>query len=147
MDKYLRNTVQNGSGLGNKGTVSDFASVNAESYRVNGDEFITVVARYDRDGNNMWDKYTKTDKDGSSNLTDFDSNTSNIDVKEQATLTHISNLQDQVRMYGDTLSTDAQLMTTKMEQYMQDANSCVSACTQTVKSIGDYYKNIITNIR
>lgn len=147
LDKYLRNTVQNGSGLGNKGTVSDFASVNAESYRVNGDEFITVVARYDRDGNNMWDKYTKTDKDGSSNLTDFDSNTSNIDVKEQATLTHISNLQDQVRMYGDTLSTDAQLMTTKMEQYMQDANSCVSACTQTVKSIGDYYKNIITNIR
>ncbi len=149
LDKYLKQAVKNVEGLGSQGTIGDFYNVNAESYRVNSDDntFITVVGRYDRDGNNMWEKYVDFKKNKKSADKNFDSNTSNIDVKEQATLTHISNLQDQVRMYGDTLSTDAQLMTTKMEQYMQDANACVSACTQTVKSIGDYYKNIITNIR
>lgn len=149
LDTYLKEIVKNKIGLGSEGTIDKFADVNANSYMINtsngGGEFITVVARYDRDGNNMWSEYTKWQKgEKGSNV---DHNTSNIDVKEQATLTHISNLQDQVRMYGDSLSTDAQLMTTKMEQYMQDANSCVSACTQTVKSIGDYWKNIVTNIR
>lgn len=147
LDKYLKKILDNEIGLGEQGTVNDFYNVNAESYKVYGDTFITVVGRYDRDGNNMWEKYVDVKKNEKNADKNFDSNTSNIDVKEQATLTHISNLQDQVRMYGDSLSTDAQLMTTKMEQYMQDANSCVSACTQTVKSIGDYYKNIITNIR
>ncbi len=149
LDTYLKKIVDSEIGLGEYGTIRDFADVNANSYMIdkskNGWSFITVIARYDRDGNNMWSEYTKWQKgEKGSNV---DHNTSNIDVKEQATLTRISNLQDQVRMYGDTLSTDAQLMTTKMEQYMQDANSCVSACTQTVKSIGDYWKNIITNIR
>lgn len=154
LHKYLISAVGSGTGLGKIGDVTKFADVNADSYTLVKEKddnnqtvlyFRTVIARYDRDGNNMWSEYTKWQKgEKGSNV---DHNTSNIDVKEQATLTHISNLQDQVRMYGDTLSTDAQLMTTKMEQYMQDANSCVSACTQTVKSIGDYWKNIITNIR
>lgn len=39
-----------------------------------------------------------------------------------ATVTHVSSLQDQVRMYGDSLTTDAQKMTEKMEAYMTDAN-------------------------
>jgi len=39
-----------------------------------------------------------------------------------ATVTHVSRLQDQVRMYGDSLTTDAQKMTEKMEAYMTDAN-------------------------
>ncbi|MDR2778865.1 MAG: hypothetical protein LBB16_01080 [Puniceicoccales bacterium] len=75
------------------------------------------------------------------------SNTQNIDVKEQATLTMLSNQQDSVRIYGDKLSTDSQLMTTKMSQYMQNSNACISACSQVVKSIGDYLKTITSNVR
>ena len=39
-----------------------------------------------------------------------------------AAVTHVSKLQDQVGMYGDSLTTDAQKMTEKMEAYMTDAN-------------------------
>ena len=39
-----------------------------------------------------------------------------------AAVTHVSKLQDQVRMYGDSLTTDAQKMTEKMEAYMAEAN-------------------------
>lgn len=73
--------------------------------------------------------------------------TENIDVHEQAALNTISMWQDQVRMYGDSLSTDAQLMTTKMEQYIQNVNSSLTTCTQTVKAVGDLCKAITQNIR
>ena len=39
-----------------------------------------------------------------------------------AAVTHVSKLQDQVRMYGDSLTTDAQKMTEKIEAYMTEAN-------------------------
>lgn len=39
-----------------------------------------------------------------------------------AAVTHVSKLQEQVIMYGDSLTTDAQKMTEKMEAYMTDAN-------------------------
>ena len=39
-----------------------------------------------------------------------------------AAVTHVSKLQDQVGMYGDSLTTDAQKMTEKMEAYMAEAN-------------------------
>ena len=39
-----------------------------------------------------------------------------------ATVTHVSRLQNQVRMYGDSLTTDARIMAEKMEAYMTDAN-------------------------
>ena len=39
-----------------------------------------------------------------------------------AAVTHVSKLQDQVTMYGDSLTTDAQKMTEKMEAYMTEAN-------------------------
>ena len=76
-----------------------------------------------------------------------DENTENIDVAEQAALNTISMWQDQVRMYGDELSTDAQLMTTKMEQYIQNVNSSLTTCTQAVKAVGDLCKAITQNIR
>jgi hypothetical protein len=74
-------------------------------------------------------------------------NFSNIDVVEQGSLTGISSKQDFIRMHGDMLSTDAQMMSTKMQQYMQDANAAVSAASQVVKSVGEYYKTIVSNIR
>ena len=37
-------------------------------------------------------------------------------------VTHVSKLQDQVRVYGDDLRTDAQKMTEKMEAYMAEVN-------------------------
>ena len=73
--------------------------------------------------------------------------TDNIDVHEQAALNMVSTWQDQVRMYGDELSTDAQLMTTKMEQYIQNVNSSLTTCTQTVKAVEDLCKAITQNIR
>jgi hypothetical protein len=73
--------------------------------------------------------------------------TQNIDVQEQATLTMISNQQDNMRIYGDKFSTDSQLMTAKMWQYKQNSNACVNAFSQVVKSIGDYFKKIASNIR
>lgn len=39
-----------------------------------------------------------------------------------AAVTHVSKLQEQVIMYGDSLTTDAQKMTEKIEAYMTDAN-------------------------
>lgn len=39
-----------------------------------------------------------------------------------AAVTHVSKLQEQVMMYGDSLTTDAQIMTEKMEAYMTEAN-------------------------
>jgi hypothetical protein len=73
--------------------------------------------------------------------------TDNIDVHEQAAINMVSMWQDQVRMYGDELSTDAQLMTTKMEQYIQNGNSSLTTCTQVVKAVGDLCKAITQNIR
>lgn len=39
-----------------------------------------------------------------------------------AAVTHVSKLQEQVIMYGDSLTTDAQKMTEKIEAYMTEAN-------------------------
>ena len=47
---------------------------------------------------------------------------SGTEDSNDAAVTHVSRLQDQVRMYGDSLTTDAQKMTEKMEAYMTDAN-------------------------
>ena len=38
-----------------------------------------------------------------------------------AAVTHVSKLQEQVIMYGDSLTTDAQKMTEKIEAYMTEA--------------------------
>ncbi|MDR1528111.1 MAG: hypothetical protein LBS22_00790 [Puniceicoccales bacterium] len=107
-------------------------------YRTHGNypegAFQVAINRYDRDGD-----APTTSSEGC--------HTQNVDVHEQATLTQISNKQDAVRIYGDQLSTDSQLMTTKMSQYMQNSNACVSACTQVVKSVGDYLKTVVSNIR
>jgi hypothetical protein len=91
--------------------------------------FKYLIAQYNRDGNG-----------------DGGGEAQNIDVQEQATLTMILNQQDNTRIYGDKLSTDSQLMTTKMSQYMQNSNAYVSACSQVVKPIGNYFKTIASNI-
>ncbi|MDR0693592.1 MAG: hypothetical protein LBF49_03445 [Puniceicoccales bacterium] len=122
LNSYLENTAK-------AGNLDSFG--NNSPYYYNG-YFVYDYCCYNRDG----DKPTAKSQD-----------TENIDVREQATLTMISNKQDSVRIYGDQLSTDSQLMTTKMSQYMQNSNSCISAATQVVKSIGDYLKTITSNVR
>jgi hypothetical protein len=91
--------------------------------------------------------YAHFNKSGENVRGKGEDDTENIDVHEQAALNMISTWQDQVRMYGDSLSTDAQLMTTKMEQYIQNVNSSLTTCTQTVKAVGDLCKAITQNIR
>jgi hypothetical protein len=100
------------------------------------------------DGNSFSFPFAHFNKNGESVIGQVDrSNTTNVDVHEQGALSTISMWQDQVRMYGDSLSTDAQLMTTKMEQYIQNANSSLTTCTQAVKAVGDLCKAITQNIR
>ncbi|MDR1433016.1 MAG: hypothetical protein LBI61_01580 [Puniceicoccales bacterium] len=131
LDDYLKNFVKNG---GLRSSNADFCWAFNESYGVNvNGTFAFAVSHYSTEGDKWTDHHDK----------DF----SNVDVQEQATLTMLSNFLDQTRLYGDQLSTDANLMTTKMQQYVQEANACLNACSQTVKSIGDYYKTTISNIR
>ncbi|MDR0742065.1 MAG: hypothetical protein LBE98_01210 [Puniceicoccales bacterium] len=132
LDSYLESTVRAGN-LGRHG------NPNCAYYPPNG-PFNYWAANYNKDGD-------VPGSGGSGKSDSASTETQNIDVKEQATLTMLSNKQDSTRIYGDQLSTDSQLMTTKMSQYMQDSNACVSACTQVVKSVGEYYKSIISNIR
>ncbi|MDR2602992.1 MAG: hypothetical protein LBC11_00310, partial [Puniceicoccales bacterium] len=113
--------------------------------------FQMAVNSYDRNGDPVGSgsgsSSSGDSKDDSSSSTPSASEVQNIDVKEQATLTMLSNKQDSVRINGDQLSTNSQLMTTKMSQYMQNSNACVSAATQVVKSIGDYLKTMTSNVR
>ena len=71
----------------------------------------------------------------------------NVDVHEQAALNIINARQDLARMHDDQLSADAQLMTVKMEQCIQNMNDNLNTCTQAVKAIGDMCKTITSNIR
>ncbi|MDR0693594.1 MAG: hypothetical protein LBF49_03455 [Puniceicoccales bacterium] len=128
LDYYLENTVKAGN-LGRSGIES------STPYFWSGQYFSYQIGNYNRDGDVPIMINSDTHK------------TENVDVKEQATLTMLSNKQDAVRIYGDQLSTDSQLMTTKMSQYMQNSNVCISAATQVVKSIGDYLKTMTSNIR
>jgi hypothetical protein len=130
LDKYLEEKAK----AGNLGRSSG-----SSPYKWNGTSFEYKYSSYNRDGD---EPGSSTGKNSTAPTT-----TQNVDVLEQATLTMISNKQDSTRIYGDQLSTDSQLMTTKMSQYMQNSNACVSACTQVVKSVGDYLKTIISNIR
>jgi hypothetical protein len=148
IDVYLKQNVGIGGGFANDTTrskVLDYtddygiATVTASDGNTDLNEqqaFYFATAHFDSEGKRMKSGGWKNKK-----------STTNIDVDEQAALTFVSSLQDQVRIYGDKLSTDAQMMTTRMQQYMQDANACVSACTQTVKSVGDYFKSTISNVR
>jgi hypothetical protein len=71
----------------------------------------------------------------------------NIDTHEQGCLTGISNMQESIRMYGDELSTDAQVLNTKLTQIMQNYNSFLNIATQLAKSTGEYFKSIASNVR
>jgi hypothetical protein len=72
---------------------------------------------------------------------------SNIDVREQGNLTKISNAQESIRMWGDELSTNAQILNTKLTQITQNYNSFLSIATQLAKSTGEYFKSIASNVR
>jgi outer membrane murein-binding lipoprotein Lpp len=50
-------------------------------------------------------------------------------------------------MYGDELSTDAQVLNTKLTQITQNYNSFLSIATQLAKSTGEYFKSIASNVR
>jgi hypothetical protein len=79
--------------------------------------------------------------------TDASDDFSNIDVNEQGALTEISNVQESIRMYGDELSTEAQVLNTKLSQIMQNYNGFLSITTQLAKSTGEYFKSIASNVR
>lgn len=79
--------------------------------------------------------------------TDGGKDKSNIDVDEQGTLTGISNTQEAVRLHGDELSTNVQMMNTKLTQFTQNYNSFLSIASQLAKSTGDYFKSIASNVR
>jgi hypothetical protein len=135
--------LENQTGMSMSGLISYLANkvkspFSGGTYTANNSSFSFQCAQYNKDG----DTPGKGSGKGATSTA-----TENIDVKEQATLTMLSNKQDSTRIYGDQLSTDSQLMTTKMSQYMQDSNACVSACSQVVKSIGEYFKTNISNIR
>jgi hypothetical protein len=68
-------------------------------------------------------------------------------VNEQGALTEISNVQESIRMYGDELSTEAQVLNTKLSQIMQNYNGFLSITTQLAKSTGEYFKSIASNVR
>ena len=108
---------------------------------------IASIALSINDGEACIVPFAHYNKKGEDVIEKGEGDTENIDVHEQAALNMISMWQDQVRMYGDSLSTDAQLMTTKMEQYIQNVNSSLTTCTQTVKAVGDLCKTITQNIR
>ncbi|MDR1256062.1 MAG: hypothetical protein LBJ94_04035 [Puniceicoccales bacterium] len=82
------------------------------------------------------------DKEGSSGA-----GYENIDVKEQAELTTISNAQEAIRMHGDEIGTVNQQMNTKLNQFTQTYNSFSSIASQLVKSLGDYIKGVANNVR
>jgi hypothetical protein len=72
---------------------------------------------------------------------------SNIDVKEQEFLTHISSWQEAIRQRGDLLSTDAQEMTTKLTQYVQAFNNNLQGCSDMNKGIYSSTRVVTSNIR
>jgi hypothetical protein len=79
----------------------------------------------------------------SGKLTGFD----NIDVDEELNLTKIRNTQEFVRMHGDELVTDAQMMSTRLTQLTQDHSNFLTTASQICKSFGDNYLSITSNIR
>ncbi|MDR1232840.1 MAG: hypothetical protein LBJ75_01060 [Puniceicoccales bacterium] len=131
LDDFLEHTV----GAGNLGR-----SGGTTPYEWNESTFRFEYSHYNRDGNTP-------SSGGGKDAKDNPTTTQNIDVTEQATLTMLSNRQDSTRIYSDQLSTDSQLMTTKMSQYMQNSNACVSACTQVLKSVGEFNKTTASNAR
>ncbi|MDR1595665.1 MAG: hypothetical protein LBR91_01930 [Puniceicoccales bacterium] len=134
LNTYMKDVVKNG-GIASTG-LSSFYTTFGISYGVDsGGTLRFAVAHYNKDGEKWTDKKA------------WSKDVSNIDVQEQTLLTAVTNWQDQVRLHGDKLSTDANLMSTKMQQFMQEVNSNIGACTQTLKSVGDYGKTTTSNIR
>jgi hypothetical protein len=141
IDDYLKNTVGVNGGLESttrhkvdhyeQGYGVAYVKDNASDEKA----FYFATSHYDSDGQRIIGMTWGSVK-----------NTSNVDVHEQSALTFVSNLQDQARIHGDKLSTDAQLMTTKMQQVMQESNANMSACTQSVKAVCDIYKSVTVNV-
>ncbi|MDR3143904.1 MAG: hypothetical protein LBT64_00165 [Puniceicoccales bacterium] len=140
LDAYLKKISGGSTGLCGTTSNSNPGQSIWDNYSPNyvlyNNGFYFAQGHYDVTGQNIKDTKGDNQKD-----------TSNIDVHEQAVLTLISNKQDSVRIYGDELSSDSQIKTTKMQQYMQNANTAVSTASQVVKSLGEYLKATISNIR
>ncbi len=114
------------------------------SYSVNDADFINYLkdpCGYETDLTNF--SYHVYNTEGGTSGGDYQ----NIDVAEQGNLTKISNAQEAIRMYGDELSTESQMATTKLQQYTQNYTNCVSICSQLAKSTGEYFKSIAANVR
>ncbi|MDR1413824.1 MAG: hypothetical protein LBI56_02715 [Puniceicoccales bacterium] len=136
LQDYLQTTVKNG-GIDTIGD-SSLRSNYTTSYGLSSGNqaFKYAVGHYNKDGERWEAGNGAHSKD-----------ISNIDVQEQAALTFLTNLQDQTRLCGDKLSADANLMTTKMQQYIQESNACINIITQLVKSVGDITKGVASNVR
>ncbi|MDR1366746.1 MAG: hypothetical protein LBJ13_02440 [Puniceicoccales bacterium] len=52
-----------------------------------------------------------------------------------------------MRIYIDKITTDGQTLTTKMQRIMQRCNETTSLATQMLKSMGDSWKQVTSNIR
>ncbi|MDR1401787.1 MAG: hypothetical protein LBI81_02420 [Puniceicoccales bacterium] len=134
LNSYMENEVKNG-GIP-RGDASLYQNFTISYELSDGDSvFNFAVGHYNKDG----DKWTAKDA--------YKGDIGNVDVQEQAVLTFITNSQDQTRLFGDKLSTDANLMTTKMQQYIQEANTCLNTITQAVKTVGDVIRGVANNIR
>ncbi|MDR2628609.1 MAG: hypothetical protein LBC30_01280 [Puniceicoccales bacterium] len=59
----------------------------------------------------------------------------------------VSLWSENMRMYIDRTTTDGQTLTTKMQRTMQRCNETTSLATQMLKSIGDVWKQVYSNIR
>jgi hypothetical protein len=59
----------------------------------------------------------------------------------------VSLWSENLRIYIDQVTTDGQTLSTKMQRMMQRCNETTSLATQMLKSIGDVWKQIYSNIR
>ncbi|MDE6576077.1 MAG: hypothetical protein K2L24_01615, partial [Opitutales bacterium] len=59
----------------------------------------------------------------------------------------VSLWSENMRIHVDQITTDGQTITTKMQRMMQRCNETTSLATQMLKSIGDVWKQIYSNIR
>jgi hypothetical protein len=145
-NKLYQNYYDKCSQSGN--TTGAVVDTTADAYKVGNTTLPSYVNDSERRGSltNGGMDATWTDSNGKGEASS-NSNYSNIDTKEQGNLTMISNAQESIRMYGDELSTKAQVENTKLTQIMQNYNSFLSIATQLAKSTGEYFKSIASNVR
>jgi ElaB/YqjD/DUF883 family membrane-anchored ribosome-binding protein len=70
-----------------------------------------------------------------------------IDVVEQGAQSIIAHAQSAARKYGEELSTQSSMMSTKMQRYVQDITACTGTASQIVDDFGQTLGGISKNVR